>query len=76
MNENRLVNTAEAAAATGLTEFQLRLGWKSGQYPAIKLGDNGRGVRLRWNLQLLEQAINEQMISEQAARKERIAEGV
>ena len=69
MSENRLVNTKEAAKVTGLSEHMLRQGWKSGLYPAIELGGGGRGVRLRWNLNLLDAAIMNQMQTEQMARK-------
>lgn len=69
MNENRLVNTEEAARVTGLSERMLRQGWKTGLYPAIELGGGGRGVRLRWNLNLLDAAIMNQMQTEQMARK-------
>ena len=76
MIENRLVNTREAATATGLSEMMLRRGWKAGIYPAIELGGGGRGVRLRWNLNLLEAAILSQMQTEQAARKDAAASGI
>lgn len=63
MSETKLVNTKEAAKAVGLSEFELRNGWKSGKYPALPIGgtDAGRGVRLRWNLELLHKTIVEEM---------------
>lgn len=64
MSEIRLVTTKEAAKATNLSEFELRRGWKIGRYPALAIGGDtgtGRGSRLRWNVELLQKAIAEEM---------------
>ena len=59
---NRLLNTQEAAKATGLSAYELRMGFKQGRYPAIEIGDeDSRVKRLRWNLDALEAAILRQL---------------
>lgn len=58
------VSTADAARETGISEYALRMGWKQGIYPAILIGPNDRGGRLRWDLDLLNEAIRNQMISQ------------
>lgn len=58
----RLLTTAEAAAATGLSQYELRKGQKQGRYPALEIGVmDGRACRLRWNLDMLSAAIEKQM---------------
>lgn len=64
-----LATTKQAAKATGLSEWELRAGWKQGRYPAIEIGQGERARRLRWNLDLLQQAITDQMVSNQEQRK-------
>lgn len=64
-----LATTKEAARATGLSEWELRVGFKQGRYPAIEIGHGERARRLRWNLDLLQQAITNQMVSNQEQRK-------
>lgn len=76
MYDNKLVNTKEAARVTGLSAQMLRQGWKTGLYPAIELGGGGRGVRLRWNLNLLNEAIMNQFRAEQAARINEFADSI
>lgn len=56
-----LVNTKEAAAATGLSAYELRRGWKAGIYPALLIGHGGQRQRLRWNLEALQAAIMARM---------------
>ncbi len=56
-----LVTTAQASAETGLSAWELRRGFKQGIYPAIEIGRGERSKRLRWNLDLLKQAIEDQM---------------
>lgn len=59
---NRLLTTAEAAAATGLSEYELRRGAKSGRYPVLRIGDEGNAIRpMRWNLEVLQDALLQQM---------------
>ena len=60
-----LLTTKEAALKTGLSEYELRLGFKQGRYPALCVGNESqRSRRLRWNLEILEEAIAEQMKSQ------------
>ena len=56
-----LLTTKQAAAETGLSEYELRLGFKQGRYPALLIGQGDRARRLRWNLDALEEAIADQM---------------
>lgn len=58
----RLLNTAEAAAATGLSQYELRRGGKEGRYPVVLCGSPGMKFRKqKWNLAALEEAIRQQM---------------
>ncbi len=57
-----LVTTAKASADTGLSEWELRRGYKEGIYPAILIGRGERARRLRWDLDLLRDAIRRKMI--------------
>lgn len=62
MNMNRMLTTKEASLATGLSEYELRLGAKQGRYPVLWLGSPDSSFRrMRWNLKKLEDAINSQM---------------
>ena len=56
-----LLTTKQAAAETGLSEYELRLGFKQGRYPALLIGQGDRARRLRWNLEILEEAIAKHM---------------
>lgn len=59
---DRLLNTAEAAAATGLSQYELRRGGKEGRYPVVLCGSPGMKFRKqKWNLAALEEAIRQQM---------------
>lgn len=59
---DRLLNTAEAAAATGLSQYELRRGGKEGRYPVVLCGSPGMKFRKqKWNLAALEEAIRLQM---------------
>lgn len=55
------VNTKAAARATGLTEYELRLGFKQGRYPALEVGRGDRRRSLRWDLDVLQEALRKQM---------------
>lgn len=58
----RLLTTAEASAATGLSIYELRMGAKSGRYPVILLGSPENKFRkMRWRLDLLEEVIRRRM---------------
>ena len=59
---DRLLTTEEAAAATGLSQYELRMGGKQGRYPVILCGDPSKKWRKqKWNLYALEDAIRKQM---------------
>lgn len=58
---DRLLSTEEAAAATGLSCYELRRGGKEGRYPVILCGSpSNRFRKQKWNLATLEAAINNQ----------------
>ena len=59
---DRLLTTEEAAAATGLSQYELRIGGKAGRYPVIWTGSPSNKFRkMKWNLEALEAAIMKQM---------------
>lgn len=59
---NRLVNTKEASEFSGLSTWELLRGYKAGEYPAIRIGRcEGSRLRLRWDLELLGEAIRRKM---------------
>ena len=61
---NRLLSTKEASQECGLSEYELRIGYKQGRYPALEIGSRNSSVkRLRWNLPVLMDAIQRQMDS-------------
>lgn len=60
------VNTKKAAQSTGLTEYELRLGFKQGRYPALEIGRGDRRRSLRWDLDVLQEALRRQMSEQQA----------
>lgn len=62
------VSTNEAVKATHLTAWELRNGYKAGRYPAIEIGNGKRAKRLRWDLDLLQAAIRQQMEEGQKQR--------
>ncbi len=58
----RLLTTSEAAAATGLSAYELRLGAKEGRYPVLLIGSKDSSFRrMRWNLDVLQEALRKQM---------------
>ena len=59
---SRLLTTAEAAKATGLSEYELRIGAKEGRYPVLWIGSPANKFRkMRWNLEVLNETIRKQM---------------
>lgn len=56
-----LVTTEQAAKAVGLSQYELRRGWKEGRYPALVIGRSEQRQRLRWNLEALQNTITAQM---------------
>ena len=55
------VCTEEAARAVGLSEYELRMGYKEGRYPALEIGRGSRRRSLRWDVYVLRAALEEQM---------------
>lgn len=64
------VGTEEAAREVGLSEYELRLGYKTGRYPALEIGRGSRRRALRWDVDVLRAALEEQM---RAPRDDRAA---
>jgi len=62
------VNTEEAARTTGLSEYELRTGFKQGRYPALEIGRGSRRRSLRWDIDLLQKTLEERMLAERAGR--------
>lgn len=59
---DRLLTTEEAAAATGLSQYELRQGAKAGRYPVVHIGaESCRFRKMKWNLAALEEALYQQM---------------
>jgi hypothetical protein len=56
----KVLTIKEAAAATGLAEWELRQGAKSGKYPAMRAG--GPNGKFLFDLELLERAITRLML--------------
>ena len=61
-----LINTKQAAELTGLSEYELRHGFKQGLYPALEIGRGSRRKSLRWDPDILQQAIRDAMHMRQA----------
>ena len=61
-----LINTRQAAELTGLSEYELRHGFKQGLYPALEIGRGSRRKSLRWDPEILQQAIRDAMHTRQA----------
>ena len=62
------MNTEEAARAVGLSEYELRMGYKEGRYPALEIGRGSRRRALRWDVDVLRAALEEQMRAPREAR--------
>lgn len=62
-----LVNTKRASQFSGLTEYELRIGYKEGRYPALEIGRGERRKSLRWDLDLLQVTLHDRMKSDRAA---------
>ena len=56
-----VVKTRKASEHTGLSEYELRRGFKEGRYPALVIGRGDQRRRLRWDLEALDAAIKKQM---------------
>ncbi len=60
--EPKLLTTKEASQMFGLSEYELRRGFKEGIYPAIKIGGGKSFRRLRWRSDLLEEALGKRIL--------------
>ena len=56
-----LVGTKEVSKATGLSMYELRRGFKEGIYPALEVGRGDRRRFLRWDLEVLQEALRAKM---------------
>lgn len=65
-----LINTKQAAELTGLSELELRNGFKRGLYPTLEIGRGRRRKSLRWDPDILQQAIRDAMCTRRAAGSE------
>ena len=61
-----LVCTKKAAELTGLSAYELRHGFKQGVYPALEVGRGSRRKSLRWDPDILQQAIRDAMCTRKA----------
>lgn len=61
-----LICTKKAAELTGLSEYELRYGFKRGLYPALEVGRGSRRKSLRWDPEVLQQAIRDAMCTRKA----------
>ena len=61
-----LICTKKASELTGLSEYELRYGFKRGLYPALEVGRGSRRKSLRWDPEILQQAIRDAMHVRQA----------
>lgn len=69
---DRLLSTEEAAAATGLSQYELRTGGKDGRYPVIWTGSPANKFRkMKWNLEALEAVIMKKMDRNASGEDER-----
>ena len=66
----RLISTAEAARASGLSERELRAGAASGRFPVLRIGRGEERQRLRWRLDLLLTALEREMQAEAGTNDE------
>ena len=57
---NIIVGVKRAAAITGLSEWELRLGARTGKYPYLRVGSK-RG-KILFNIELLNERINQIMM--------------
>lgn len=61
-----LICTKKASELTGLSEYELRYGFKQGIYPALEVGRGSRRKSLRWDPDILQQAIRDAMCTRKA----------
>ena len=59
--QGQLVPTSVASAVVGLSAWELRRGFKAGEYPGLLIGRGDRSRRLRWDVDELREAIRRRM---------------
>lgn len=52
------VNTKTAARILGLSQYELRRGYKQGIYPAIQIGCGDERKTLRWDIDILRETLS------------------
>lgn len=65
-----LISTKQAAELTGLSAYELRHGFKQGLYPALEVWRGSRRKSLRWDPEILQQAIRDAMCARKAVSDE------
>ncbi len=65
---SKFVNTRTAAQSIGISEYELRTGYKQGRYPALEIGRGSRRRSLRWDIDLLRKTLEDRMLSERDRR--------
>ena len=55
------VTTKRASQLTGISEYELRIGFKEGKYPALEVGRGDRRRTLRWDIDVLQEALKRRM---------------
>ena len=65
------VNTKTAARILGLSQYELRRGYKQGVYPAIQIGGGDERKTLRWDVNLM----RDTLVSLATHGKHNIADG-
>lgn len=53
--------TEKTSEHFGLSEYELRRGFKEGRYPALVIGRGDERRRLRWDWEALDRAIKKEM---------------
>ena len=62
----KLHPTKATATHFSISEYELRLGFKEGRYPALEIGRGNRRRSLRWDWDVLQEALRQQMTEKQA----------
>lgn len=64
----QFMNTRRASKLVGLSEYELRTGFKQGRYPALEIGRGSRRRSLRWDIDLLRKTLEARMLAERDGR--------
>ena len=63
-----LVKTKKASENLGVSTYELIRGYKTGRYPAVMIGKGGRGSKLLWDVDLLREVLQREMMQDQQER--------